>query len=75
MKLLDTAYGTYLDAMDTRKFPDCFESKKQFEVWQEVESIAHTKPRAFPCRDCTNEYRLVLQAPRYLDIPSPQVAP
>lgn len=56
MKLLDAAYESYLTHMDTRSFPECFESSRQFEEWQAMESIAHTKPRAFPCRDCTNEY-------------------
>lgn len=56
MKLLDTAQTAYLDAMDNRKFPACFTGSRQFEAWQEVESIAHTKPRALPCRDCTVSY-------------------
>ena len=56
MKLLDVAHDAYLTHMDTRKKPDCFESNRQFEEWQAMESIAHTKPRALPCRDCTNEF-------------------
>lgn len=56
MKLLDAAQDKYLDHMEKRAFPACFESSRQFEAWQAVESIAHTKPRALPCRDCTNEY-------------------
>jgi hypothetical protein len=56
MKLLDAAQKRYLDHMDTRAFPACFKGSRQFEEWQAVESIAHTKPRALPCRDCTNAY-------------------
>jgi hypothetical protein len=56
MKILDTAQEKYLDHMGNRRFPSCFESPDQFETWQEVESIAHTKPRALPCRDCTVAY-------------------
>lgn len=56
MKLLDIAQTKYLDSMDGRKFPACFRGSRQFEAWQEVESIAHTKPRALPCRDCAIPY-------------------
>lgn len=56
MKLLDTAQDKYLEHMNKRAFPACFRGSRQFEAWQEVESIAHTKPRALPCRDCTIEY-------------------
>jgi hypothetical protein len=56
MKLLDTAQQMYLDSMEKRAFPACFTGSRQFEAWQEVESIAHTKPRALPCRDCTVDY-------------------
>jgi hypothetical protein len=56
MKILDAAQDKYLDHMDKREFPACFTGSRQFEAWQEVESIAHTKPRALPCRDCTNAY-------------------
>lgn len=56
MKLLDIAQTKYLDSMDKRHFPACFEGKRQFENWQAVESIAHTKPRALPCRDCAVDY-------------------
>ena len=56
MKLLETAQEKYLDSMDGRKFPACFKGTRQFEAWQEVESIAHTKPRALPCRDCVVDY-------------------
>lgn len=53
MKILEVAQTNYLDHMEGRTFPACFESAHQFEAWQECESIAHTKPRALPCRDCT----------------------
>jgi hypothetical protein len=56
MKLLEVAQTNYLNHMDTRNFPACFDSSRQFEAWQAVESIAHTKPRALPCRDCTGTY-------------------
>jgi hypothetical protein len=56
MKLLDVAQTKYLDSMIHSSFPACFSGSRQFEAWQEVESIAHTKPRALPCRDCTVEY-------------------
>jgi hypothetical protein len=56
MKLLDIAQTAYLDSMDKRSFPACFTGSRQFENWQAVESIAHTKPRALPCRDCTVDY-------------------
>jgi hypothetical protein len=63
MKLLDTAQTKYLDSMEKRAFPACFTGSKQFEAWQEVESIAHTKPRALPCRDCAVDYhkRMVME--------------
>ena len=57
MKLLDAAQDKYLEHMEKRKFPSCFRGSRQFEAWQEVESIAHTKPRAFPCRDCAPDYQ------------------
>ena len=57
MKILQEAYKNFIQSMEDREFPDCFESKEQFEAWHEVEVIAHTKPRMFPCRDCTPEYR------------------
>jgi hypothetical protein len=58
MKILDDAYENYLKMMDGgADYPDCYDSKKQFEAWQEMESIAHTKPRALPCRDCTVAYQ------------------
>lgn len=56
MKLLDAAQQRYLDHMEGRTHPACFESAAKFEAWQECESIAHTKPRALPCRDCTVAY-------------------
>jgi hypothetical protein len=56
MKLLDVAQNKYLSHMDDRQFPACFVGSRQFEAWQEVESIAHTKPRALPCRDCAVDY-------------------
>lgn len=57
MKVLQVAYNNFLSSMAGRDYPQCFKSKKQFDSWGEVEAIAHTKPRLFPCRDCTNEYR------------------
>lgn len=57
MKVLQEAYQNFLESMEGRDYPACFESKEQFEAWHEVETIAHTKPRLFPCRDCTPEYR------------------
>lgn len=57
MKLLDAAQDKYLEHMEKRKFPACFRGSRQFEAWQEVESIAHTKPRALPCRDCKPEWQ------------------
>jgi hypothetical protein len=57
MKILDDAYENYLKMMDTADYPDCYENAGQFEAWQAMESIAHTKPRAFPCRDCTPNFR------------------
>lgn len=57
MKVLQEAYQNFLESMEGREFPKCFESKEQFEAWYEVEQLAHTKPRMFPCRDCTAEYR------------------
>jgi len=60
MKILDDAYENYLKMMDGTDFPDCFESKAQFETWSSMESIAHTKPRALPCRDCTRSYRRMM---------------
>lgn len=56
MKLLDVAQQKYLDHMEGRKYPACFESEVKFEAWAECEAIAHTKPRALPCRDCSIEY-------------------
>ena len=58
MKVLTLAYDAYKSAMEGKEFPDCFDSKKQFESWYEMETFAHTKPRLFPCRDCTKDYRL-----------------
>ena len=43
--------------MKLADYPDCFESKKQFKSWSEFESIAHTKPRGLPCRDCVPEFQ------------------
>ncbi len=57
MKVLTLAYDNFVESMKKRDYPTCFESKRQFKAWYEVEKIAHTKPRLFPCRDCTNEYR------------------
>ena len=57
MKVLQAAYQNFLESMEGRTYPKCFESKEQFDSWYEVETIAHTKPRMFPCRDCTPEYR------------------
>lgn len=62
MKLLDIAQERYLDHMENRKFPACFKGSRQFEAWQEVESIAHTKPRALPCRDCNPDYHAAMVA-------------
>ena len=57
MKILDDAYDNYLKMMDLAEYPDCYENAGQFEAWQAMESIAHTKPRALPCRDCTPDYQ------------------
>ena len=57
MKILQEAYQNFIESMEGRDFPECFESKEQFEAWHEVETLAHTKPRLFPCRDCTADYR------------------
>ena len=58
MKILSVAYENYISSMQGREYPACFESLKQFENWSEPEAIAHTKPRLFPCRDCTYEYHM-----------------
>ena len=57
MKILTEAYDIYLAHMKGRDHPKCYDSKEQFESWYEMEAFAHTKPRLFPCRDCTKEYR------------------
>lgn len=57
MKVLQVAYDNYINHVSTREFPDCFESKKQFDLWMEMEALCHTKPRAFPCRDCMPEFQ------------------
>jgi len=57
MKILDDAYDNYLKMMDLAEYPDCYENAGQFEAWQVMESIAHTKPRALPCRDCTPAFQ------------------
>jgi hypothetical protein len=57
VKVLKVAYDNFMDHMRDREFPACFKNVAQWESWYEVEKIAHTKPRYFPCRDCTNEYR------------------
>ena len=62
MKVLQEAYDNFLKGMEGRDYPKCFESKKQYESWYEVETIAHTKTRMFPCRDCTPEYRELMVA-------------
>jgi len=62
MKILDDACENYLKMMDNTDHPDCFDNKRQFEGWQAMESIAHTKPRALPCRDCTPEYQSQMAA-------------
>jgi hypothetical protein len=56
MKLLEAAQENYLTHTDTRQYPACFENSRKFEEWQAMESIAHTKPRSLPCRDCTIGY-------------------
>lgn len=39
-------------------FPLCFDSKKQYGEWLEVEDIARTKPiRKNICEDCTSFYK------------------
>jgi hypothetical protein len=64
VKILTVSYDNFIDHMaDAKnKFPACFDSKKQWKAWYEVEAIAHTKPRLFPCRDCTNEYHSQMAA-------------
>ena len=62
MKLLEVAQDRYLTHMDKRAFPACFKGSRQFENWQAVESIAHTKPRALPCRDCAPAYHKAMVA-------------
>lgn len=57
MKVLQTAYSNYIEHVRTREFPDCFETKQQFELWMEMEALVHTKPRAFPCRDCSPAFQ------------------
>ena len=37
--------------------PACFRSPKEWTEWLACEELAHTKPRKFPCRDCTAEYK------------------
>jgi len=62
MKLLDIAQTKYFEHMEKRTFPACFTGTRQFDAWQEVESIAHTKPRALPCRDCNPIYHKQMAA-------------
>lgn len=62
MKVLEVALKNYKDMMKYADYPDCFQNKEQFKVWSELEFIAHTKPRALPCRDCTPEYKQEMAA-------------
>lgn len=57
MKILQKAYNNYIRHVANREFPACFETKEQFELWMEMEALCHTKPRAFPCRDCSPEFQ------------------
>jgi hypothetical protein len=50
--------------LKTRRFPRCFESQKQYEVWLEGEAIANTLPvRRNICEDCETCYknRMILE--------------
>ena len=38
-------------------YPSCFDSKVQYDTWLEMEELCNTKPRSFPCLDCTPSYR------------------
>lgn len=58
MKILNEAYENYLTHMKGRTFPACYDSKVQFESWYDAEKDAHTKPRLFPCRDCTRDFQV-----------------
>jgi hypothetical protein len=62
MKVLKTAYDNYINMMETAEYPDCFDSHEQFRLWAEVETMAQTKPRMFPCRDCLPEYQARMAA-------------
>ena len=56
MKLLEEVQINYQKHMKSREYPACFENNKKFKDWQEMETLANTKPRELPCRDCTITY-------------------
>lgn len=55
MKILQDAVESYFDATKGKR-PSCF-TAKEFKSWIIHEDLAHTKPRKFPCRDCTAQYQ------------------
>jgi hypothetical protein len=62
MKILDAAQKQFTIHALQRGFPACFRNEDQYEAWSEVEAIAHTKPRALPCRDCLPAFQSQMAA-------------
>jgi hypothetical protein len=46
------------NSLQSRRFPKCFDSQKQYEEWLDEEAIANTFPvRRNICEDCKSFYK------------------
>lgn len=56
MKALQIAIKAYYKKQNN-SHPSCFDTKKEYMQWIQLEADAPTEPRKFPCRDCTSCYQ------------------